>query len=256
MRRFHETRGSRTTIFLHAGGGPARVRPRRDRRPTAASRVPREADRRRSRSRPNTINAGIYLIDAALLARIPPGRTSRSSASSSRRSSPTAFPATAGPAPRTGATSATRPRTAPPRSTCSHGRVALPLAPPGAAPRRVLARRRAAPRRRRPGRRPSVVGEGVGRRRRAASGPGRVVGDGCAHRRRRPRRAAPILWERVDGRRRRRPARLRRRRRREDRRRRRVGARVVLESGADRPRARHADPLKSRRACAAPPVPR
>jgi NDP-sugar pyrophosphorylase family protein len=73
MRRFHESRSSRTTIFLtavedprayglvelHAGGRLARFREK----PTADEPITT-----------NTINAGIYLIDAALLARIPAGR--------------------------------------------------------------------------------------------------------------------------------------------------------------------------------------
>jgi len=73
MRRFHESRGSRTTICLtpvedprayglvelHAEGRLARFREK----PTAEEPITT-----------NTINAGIYLIDAALLARIPAGR--------------------------------------------------------------------------------------------------------------------------------------------------------------------------------------
>jgi mannose-1-phosphate guanylyltransferase len=73
MRDFHESRGSRTTIFLtavedprayglvelHAEGRLARFREK----PTAEEPITT-----------NTINAGIYLIDAALLARIPAGR--------------------------------------------------------------------------------------------------------------------------------------------------------------------------------------
>ena len=73
MRRFHEARGSRTTIFL---------RPVED--PRAYGLVELHPDGRlaRFREKPsgdepittNTINAGIYLIDAALLARMPTGR--------------------------------------------------------------------------------------------------------------------------------------------------------------------------------------
>jgi NDP-sugar pyrophosphorylase family protein len=73
MRRFHEARGSRTTIFLT---------PVED--PRAYGLVELHADARlaRFREKPagdeplttNTINAGIYLLDAALLARIPTGR--------------------------------------------------------------------------------------------------------------------------------------------------------------------------------------
>ena len=74
MRRLHESRGSRTTIFLTPVADPARLRPRRAATATAAS--PASA-RSRTAEEPittNTINAGIYLIDAALLDRIPAGR--------------------------------------------------------------------------------------------------------------------------------------------------------------------------------------
>lgn len=73
MRRFHESRGSRTTIFLM---------PVED--PRAYGLVELDAQGRltRFREKPgpgeaittNTINAGIYLIDAALLGRIPAGQ--------------------------------------------------------------------------------------------------------------------------------------------------------------------------------------
>jgi mannose-1-phosphate guanylyltransferase len=73
MRRFHEARGSRTTIFLMPVDDPG-----------AYGLVETEPDGRlrRFREKPgpdepittNMINAGIYLIDAALLARIPAGR--------------------------------------------------------------------------------------------------------------------------------------------------------------------------------------
>jgi mannose-1-phosphate guanylyltransferase len=73
MRRLHESRGSRTTIFLtpvedprayglvelHGDGRLARFREK----PTAEEPITT-----------NTINAGIYLIDATLLDRIPAGR--------------------------------------------------------------------------------------------------------------------------------------------------------------------------------------
>jgi NDP-sugar pyrophosphorylase family protein len=73
MRRLHESRGSRTTIFLtpvedpRAYGlvevdGDGRLVAFRE-KPTAAEPITT-----------NTINAGIYLIDAALLTRIPAGR--------------------------------------------------------------------------------------------------------------------------------------------------------------------------------------
>jgi mannose-1-phosphate guanylyltransferase len=73
MRQLHQARGSRTTIFLM---------PVED--PRAYGLVELDGDDRltRFREKPtaeepiatNTINAGIYLIDAALLARIPAGR--------------------------------------------------------------------------------------------------------------------------------------------------------------------------------------
>ncbi len=73
MRRFHEERGSRTTIFLTRVADPR-----------AYGLVETEADGRlrRFREKPgpeepvetDTINAGIYLLDAALLGRIPTGR--------------------------------------------------------------------------------------------------------------------------------------------------------------------------------------
>ncbi|PYO03258.1 MAG: nucleotidyl transferase [Candidatus Rokuibacteriota bacterium] len=73
MRRFHESRRSRTTIFLIPVPDPR-----------AYGLVEFDGDGRltRFREKPtadepittNTINAGIYLIDAALLSRIPAGR--------------------------------------------------------------------------------------------------------------------------------------------------------------------------------------
>jgi len=71
MRAYHEAHGSRTTILLRAVAEPRQY-----------GLVETEADGRlrRFREKPgpdepiatNTINAGVYLIDAALLARIPP----------------------------------------------------------------------------------------------------------------------------------------------------------------------------------------
>ena len=73
MRRFHEARGSRTTIYLTPVPDPR-----------AYGLVETDAEGRleRFREKPgpdetittNMINAGIYLIDAALLQRIPPDR--------------------------------------------------------------------------------------------------------------------------------------------------------------------------------------
>jgi NDP-sugar pyrophosphorylase family protein len=72
MRRLHESRGSRTTIFLM---------PVEDPRAYGLVELDGEARLTRFREKPtadepittNTINAGIYLIDAALLSRIPTG---------------------------------------------------------------------------------------------------------------------------------------------------------------------------------------
>jgi mannose-1-phosphate guanylyltransferase len=73
MREFHETRGSRTTIFLTRVSDPRQY-----------GLVETHADGRlrRFREKPgadelvtsDTINAGVYLLDAALLGRIPRGR--------------------------------------------------------------------------------------------------------------------------------------------------------------------------------------
>jgi len=73
MRRWHESRGSRTTIFLMPVADP---------RAYGLVELDDEGRLRRFREKPgddepittNTINAGIYLIDATLLARIPAGR--------------------------------------------------------------------------------------------------------------------------------------------------------------------------------------
>ena len=73
MRRFHESRGSRTTIFLMPVDDP---------RPYGLVETDPEGRLLRFREKPgpdepittNAINAGVYLIDAPLLARIPAGR--------------------------------------------------------------------------------------------------------------------------------------------------------------------------------------
>jgi len=73
MRRFHEEHGSRTTIFLM---------PVEDPRAYGLVELGPDGRLTRFREKPgpdepittNTINAGIYLIDAALLTRIPAGR--------------------------------------------------------------------------------------------------------------------------------------------------------------------------------------
>jgi mannose-1-phosphate guanylyltransferase len=73
MRRFHESRGSRTTIFLMPVADP---------RAYGLVELDAEGRLERFREKPgpdepittNTINAGIYLIDATLLERIPAGQ--------------------------------------------------------------------------------------------------------------------------------------------------------------------------------------
>ncbi len=73
MRAFHEARGSKTTIFLH---------PMLDPRPYGLVETAPDGRLERFREKPgpdeaiatNTINAGVYLIDAALLALIPSRR--------------------------------------------------------------------------------------------------------------------------------------------------------------------------------------
>ena len=70
MRAFHEARGSRATIFLY---------PVRDPRPYGLVETASDGRLERFREKPaadervttNTINAGVYLLDATLLARIP-----------------------------------------------------------------------------------------------------------------------------------------------------------------------------------------
>jgi mannose-1-phosphate guanylyltransferase len=74
MRAFHEARGSRTTIFLTRVSDP---------RQYGLVETGADGRLRRFREKPgadepittDTINAGVYLLDAALLARIPRGRT-------------------------------------------------------------------------------------------------------------------------------------------------------------------------------------
>lgn len=73
MRAFHEARGSRTTIFLTRVSDP---------RQYGLVETGADGRLRRFREKPSgdepittdTINAGVYLLDAALLARIPGGR--------------------------------------------------------------------------------------------------------------------------------------------------------------------------------------
>ncbi len=195
MRRLHESRGSRTTIFLMPVADP---------RAYGLVELDGEGRLRRFREKPgpdepittNTINAGIYLIDAALLARIPAGR-----AVSIEREF---FPALiADGIPCFGWTGAAYWRDI--GSPIAYrdaqmdllaGRVRSPLAPPGE-PRNGSW---VAPTARLAGdaqlRAPSVIGERVEVGRRARVGPLTVAGDGSrigndAH------VQGAILWERV-----------------------------------------------------------
>ena len=122
MRRLHETRGSRTTIYLsrcRTRVSTAWSRPR----PTGGyAALPREADRRRGDHDRTRSTRAIYLIDAELLGRIPRDRAELDRArvlprADRRRGAVLRLV----PHARTGATSATRRRTGPPRSTCSTG---------------------------------------------------------------------------------------------------------------------------------------
>ena len=195
MRRLHESRGSRTTIFLMPVADP---------RAYGLVELDGEGRLRRFREKPgpdepittNTINAGIYLIDAALLARIPAGR-----AVSIEREF---FPALiADGIPCFGWTGAaywrdigspTAYRDA--QMDLLAGRVRSPLSPPGE-PRDgswVAPTARLAPDARLQA--PSVLGDRVEVGRRARVGPLTVVGDGSrigddA------RVEGAILWERV-----------------------------------------------------------
>ncbi len=73
MRRFHEANGSRTTIYLTRVSDP-RAYGLVELHPDARLAAFREKPTGDEPITTDTINAGIYLIDAALLARIPAGR--------------------------------------------------------------------------------------------------------------------------------------------------------------------------------------
>jgi NDP-sugar pyrophosphorylase family protein len=73
MGRFHAERGSRTTIYLRAVEDP-RPYGLVETNPDGRVRAFREKPTTPEEITTNTINAGIYLIDAALLGRIPAGR--------------------------------------------------------------------------------------------------------------------------------------------------------------------------------------
>ena len=73
MGHFHRARGSRTTIYLRPVEDP-RAFGLVETEPDGRVRAFREKPQTPEEITTNTINAGIYLIDAALLARIPAGR--------------------------------------------------------------------------------------------------------------------------------------------------------------------------------------
>jgi mannose-1-phosphate guanylyltransferase len=73
MRRFHETRGSRTTLYLTRVADP-RAYGLVECEPDGRIRAFREKPTTPEEITTDTINAGIYMIDAALLTRIPAGR--------------------------------------------------------------------------------------------------------------------------------------------------------------------------------------
>jgi len=196
MRRLHETSGSRTTIFLQPVPDPRQY-----------GLV--EADERGRllgfREKPtvdeaittNTINAGIYLIDAPLLTRIP-----RARASSIEREFFPALIADGIPCYGWSPTAYWRDIGTPSAYRAAqldllHGRAGMPLTPVGecrdgswiagggaVAPEAQIVA-------------PSVVGAGAALGRRCRVGPGAVIGDGS--------RIGPdarvegaILWERVE----------------------------------------------------------
>jgi NDP-sugar pyrophosphorylase family protein len=195
MRCLHESRGSRTTIFLTPVADP---------RAYGLVELDGDGRLRRFREKPgadepittNMINAGIYLIDAALLARIPAGRA----VSIEREFFPALIADGIPSFGWTGAAywrdigSATAYRDA--QMDLFAGRVRSPLPPPGE-PRDgswVAPTARLAPDARLQA--PSVLGDRVEVGRRARVGPLTVVGDGSrigddA------RVQGAILWERV-----------------------------------------------------------
>ncbi|HMH51084.1 MAG TPA: NDP-sugar synthase [Candidatus Acidoferrum sp.] len=195
MRRFHESRGSRTTIYLA---------PVED--PRAYGLVETDARGRieRFREKPgpdetittNLINAGVYLLDAALLRRMPPDRP----VSIEREFFPVLIADGVpcfGWAPETYWRDIGNPAAyLAAQLDLLHERVKTPLAPPGARYQESwVGRGTDVP----PGVRligPSLIGEDVVLGDGAQIGPLAVIGDGCA--------IAPnariersVLWERV-----------------------------------------------------------
>jgi mannose-1-phosphate guanylyltransferase len=196
MRRFHEARGSHTTIFLQRVADPS---------PYGLVETDTSGRLLRFREKPAadetiasaTINAGIYLIDAPLLRRIPSERPSSIEreffpaliADGIRCSGwcPTAYWRDIGTA---GAYSAAQ-------MDLLEGRVRVPLQPPGerregswvASDSTIASDARLVP--------PSVVGAGVDLRQRARVGPGAVIGDGSTIGAD-ARVEGAVLWERVE----------------------------------------------------------
>lgn len=73
MRRFHEDRGSKATLLLVRVGDP-RAYGLVETEPDGRVRAFREKPSPGDRITTDTVNGGVYLLDAALLGRIPPGR--------------------------------------------------------------------------------------------------------------------------------------------------------------------------------------
>ena len=196
MRRLHESRGSRTTIYLQPVPDP-RQYGLVETAPDGRLKAFREKPSAHEEITTNTINAGIYLIDAELLARIP-----RDRASSIEREF---FPALIAdglpcygwcpPAYWRDIGNPSAYRAA--QIDLLQGRAAMPLAPPGQRrdgvwldgggsidpAARIVA--------------PAVIGARVALGPRCRVGPGAVIGDGA--------RIGPearvegaILWERVE----------------------------------------------------------
>jgi len=195
MRRLHEARGSRATIFLQRVDDPRQfglVETDADGRLLRFSEKPTAA----AQITTNTINAGIYLIDASLLARIPRDRPS-----SIEREFFPALIAEGIPSYGWCPQAYWRDLGNPAAYRAGHidlleGRARMPLSPPGehrggswigadgsvAAGAQVIA--------------PSVVGAGVALDRDSRVGPGTVVGDG-ARVGAGARVEGAVLWERV-----------------------------------------------------------
>jgi NDP-sugar pyrophosphorylase family protein len=196
MRKFHELRGSRTTIYLQPVPDP-RQYGLVETAPDGRLRAFREKPTADEEITTNTINAGIYLIDAPLLQRVPLDR-----ASSIEREFFPALIAEGVPCYGWCPTAYWRDIGNPAAYRAAqidmlHGRAAMPLSAPGrphdgswlaaggsvAPDAQIIA--------------PSVVGAGATLGPRCRVGPGAVVGDG-ARIGADARVEGAILWERVD----------------------------------------------------------